>query len=512
MNDSGLKKVPLWLWVIFGFFLLNVLTYDWYTTVWMDEVMYTDPAANHYFGKGFTSTAWAFQNKDAFWAGNVPLYSSLLVIWFKICGFGIFQTRLLDYLLWALASTMICLSARRFRWVTSGKSLALLAVLTSLGPGTAFICRSGRYDPLAVLLAAACLWASSLSGSKLRLSAIFLVSCLFFPAYPAFAPFCALMAVGLLLVNRGKIWCELMASALGGAMGIGLLYVLYHHFGVWTDFLHAVTGNTQTYYNRDYYHTTHIDLSVLLHKKMADGFSVLFADKSSLLLLLGILALLFFRKVDAPLKNHKLVAFSLLAFVIIPFGMLLVYAFPIYYWWMRYLPLCLSLVTLLETVTLPGGNWSKALLVAVVGLVVSVNGLPGRLLFAADDLSERNYHNVENVINGSIKTNDVVFADYQAFYPLQKLKVRTYYGWYLNVITKPEEDSITCLVINPDALPGTEKALGGQWQPVGAAYLHENKFHSRLLNRLLPGYFQGQTNQKYNLAVYRRAVVAETPP
>jgi hypothetical protein len=166
----------------------------------------------------------------------------------------------------------------------------------------------------------------------------------------------------------------------------------------------------------------------------------------------------------------------------------------------------------LETVALPGGARTKALLISVMVLGASVNGLPGRLLFAAEDLPERNYHNVENVVYGSVKTNDVVYADYQAFYALQKLKVRTYYSWYLDVITKPEEDSIDCLVINPEMLPEIQKELGGQWQPVGKAYLHENKFHSKLLSRLFPGYFQAQTNQKYNLAVYRRVAAAETVP
>lgn len=33
------------------------------------------------------------------------------------------------------------------------------------------------------------------------------------------------------------------------------------------------------------------------------------------------------------------------------------------------------------------------------------------------NLSERNYNKVESFVNNSIKETDVVYADYQAFYP-----------------------------------------------------------------------------------------------
>lgn len=51
--------------IILGLFLLiNLITVDRFTTVWLDEVMFTDPAINLYFGNGFTSTAWFIQTKE----------------------------------------------------------------------------------------------------------------------------------------------------------------------------------------------------------------------------------------------------------------------------------------------------------------------------------------------------------------------------------------------------------------------------------------------------------------
>jgi len=48
-------------WVLLGlaavFLVLNVATADLFPVVWVDEVMYIDPAVNLYLGHGFRSTA-----------------------------------------------------------------------------------------------------------------------------------------------------------------------------------------------------------------------------------------------------------------------------------------------------------------------------------------------------------------------------------------------------------------------------------------------------------------------
>ena len=71
--------------ILFSFLFASLLVATRTPTVFMDEVEYTDPAANLYFGKGFTSTMWA-QDRHEFWCGNVPLYQGLLFAAFKIFG------------------------------------------------------------------------------------------------------------------------------------------------------------------------------------------------------------------------------------------------------------------------------------------------------------------------------------------------------------------------------------------------------------------------------------------
>ena len=120
------------------------------------------------------------------------------------------------------------------------------------------------------------------------------------------------------------------------------------------------------------------------------------------------------------------------------------------------------------------------------------------------DLSERNYSKVESFVNNSIKETDVVCADYQAFYPLQRLRVLTYYSGYLVRMTPAEAATINCLVVDPAKAPDLEKSLGGVWMATGQEYLHPKRFGVALLDQFLPNYFKQSTNLKYNLAIYRK--------
>jgi|GEM_PF-4515387 len=482
----------------------NVLTTELYTSVWCDEVMYSQPAANQHFGMGFTSTSWAFQDKDAFWAGNAPMFSLLLCAWYKILGFGIYQTRALGYVIWALAMFFFCLAVRRFGWVTKPGTLSLLVALSFFGYGATFAYRSGRYEPLAVLLVSLCLLAFSIKELRWRCAAIFLTSVFFLPTCLTLGPFCVIVGGLLLLTTRWKFFRELIAAGTGLAVGLGLLYIFYNHFGVWGDFLRAIRGNSSGYYNGEVYQKIHIGFATILARKSRDILRVLVEDKSSVILMLATGVILMFRNKNAPVQHPRLLAFNVLAFVFIPVGLLLFYAFPIYYWWMRYLLLCVLFVALAETLQLRIGVPARNFLIAVVLFATLSFGLPGRLLIASLDLPERDYARVDRFVSDAIKPGDIVYADYQAFYPLEKLKVRTYYAWYLVHITPQEAASVNCLIVSPQWLEGAEKKLGGSWHDTGQKYLNEPHFGIRILDRLMPHYFSQQTNSKYNLAVYRR--------
>jgi hypothetical protein len=66
--------------------------------------------------------------------------------------------------------------------------------------------------------------------------------------------------------------------------------------------------------------------------------------------------------------------------------------------------------------------------------------------------------------------------------------------------------------INPGWLGPIRDKLGGDWVATGESYTQENKFTIAWLNRIFPHYYQNQSNQKYNLIMYRRVPVPPQHP
>ncbi len=150
------------------FVAANIATSSRLSTVWLDEVLLTDPAANLYLGHGFTSSAWYYQTKDEFWACNAPLHAVLLYHWMKLFGFSLIAVRSLNYGLMAISVLIIWLSVSRLNLVTFARSRIILVILLLLGEGVTFNYLSGRYDCLAISLFAAALFAYSIQSIWLR--------------------------------------------------------------------------------------------------------------------------------------------------------------------------------------------------------------------------------------------------------------------------------------------------------------------------------------------------------
>ncbi|MDH4276258.1 MAG: hypothetical protein OEW08_14590, partial [Gammaproteobacteria bacterium] len=94
-----------WLLGIFAtFFVVNFLTAERFPVVWLDEVMFIDPAINLYLGNGFNSTAWPYQDHDRQFAGYPPLYALLLTVWMHITSIQPTGLRSMNYV-FAILST-----------------------------------------------------------------------------------------------------------------------------------------------------------------------------------------------------------------------------------------------------------------------------------------------------------------------------------------------------------------------------------------------------------------------
>jgi len=499
---SIFKKIPLWVWLILGFLLLNTATYEWYTSVWNDEGMYGDPPANLYFGQGFTSTAWA-QPRGEYWVVNSPLYPGLLFVWFKLMGFGMFQVRVLGYLLWSGAVALICLASQRARLIRSPGALATLATLLFSGYGLLFNYRSARYDPLILLVLAFCFLAFTIAKPGWRRAAIFFSAALFLPTALTIGPFAAAFGVLIFLVTGRKLFMELCWLAAGLATGFATLVGYIHWTGMWETYrritVYYSQGVSQGYFQTD---------TPLWKQKLVAFPHHLIQDPTANLLLLALLAVFFLYRRKMNPTGRRLVVLGTVTFFLVPALAQAAYTYQIYHCWETYIPLTLCLLGLLDQSILPAPAQKTSLIVLAVGVFILGPGL--RLGLESTDRAGRDYSKVEAFVGKTIHPTDVVMADFQAFYPLHKLKVTTYYyPPYLDIIKPQESDTINCLLINPNWLDSIRQKIGGDWIATGESYTQENKFTIAWLDRLLPGYYRHQSNQKYNLVVYRRAPAAK---
>ncbi len=501
---SILKRIPLWVWLIFGFLFLNASTYGWYTSVWNDEVMLSDPAANLYFGHGFTSTAWP-QSRAEHWVGNSPLHPLLLFLWFKLVGFGIFQVRVLDYLYWSIAVAVVCLAVRRAGLIRSQPALATLVVMLFSGYALVFNYRSARYDPLIFCVAALCFLAFTISHPGWRRAAIISTAALFLPTALTLGPFAAALGGLVLLVWGRKFFVELCCVALGLIIGFGTIFVYLLWLGMWETYRQVTMYLALSYYPPG-------QTSPIWQRKLAGLPHKLVSDPTVMVLLLALLAVFFFASKKLDATSRRLVIFGVAGFFFIPALAQATYTYQIYHYWETFVPLAICLLALLERCRNLFSANVKHYSLILLSVVTFALGLGLRLGLESTDINGRDYSKVERFVVSVIRPSDVVMADFQAFYPLHKLQATTYYYPYLHVIKPMEAKTINCLLVQPGQFEAIRKKIGGGWIATGERLTRENKFTVEWLNHIFPNYYRNQSNQKYNLHVYRRALTGIIPP
>ena len=231
-SESGLVKPShvelVTLILLFALFVLvNLLTASRSPTVWIDEVMYTDPAANLYFGKGFTSTAWHAQTSNEFWAGNAPLHQILLYPWISMFGFSPTAVRSLNYVFMIVSGIMLWFAVVRLRLVNTPWARIALVILLLSGYGITFSYRSGRPDCVAISLFLACVLACSSKSKWVRYLLMVGVSTLFPIAQLQLAAYSFFLGVVLVLFLKKSFLREFLCVLIGLAGGFTCLYFLY---------------------------------------------------------------------------------------------------------------------------------------------------------------------------------------------------------------------------------------------------------------------------------------------
>ena len=417
---------------------------------WQDEVMFIDPAANLYFGNGFTSSAWFAQTKDKFWAGYTPLYSFLLYLWMQLFGFGVYTARSFNCLLAATCALTIWQAAIRLNLITSAINRLILITILLLQLGYIIYQKQGRPDVLMASFAAVALLAYSveLSSRYVLLSCI----CVLFPfAGVALSAYTVILSALVLIYLRQQFFKEFISIAIGLFVGFICIYIFYSVNGVWDDFIISIFKNP----------------TILLFSQR-DKIGGFFGNRIFQILVILCLALVIYKVIKGQFKLLSVLSFGLVAIFWIPLGMRLVGAFPFYYSWMVVVPLaicvCSSLDDQFRTVL------SHRLSFPILGTILNLCMIISPYLNFINLVSQwhtSNYSYVEAFVEKNIKENEWVYSDPIAYFAAKKRGITVIYKYYLNVITSEEKEKISVLIIRPEELSLLQDQLGVKWHQHG---------------------------------------------
>jgi len=475
--------------------LLNLVTAMTFPAVWQDEVMYTDPAANVVLGRGFTSSAWYVQSSNQYWAANAPLHELVLARWLKVFGLSPLAVRTINYVWFVLGTFLAWQFCVRTAVINRPRLRLLCVILLACGSGISFSYRSGRPDMICYFLAAATLCASTIRSFPMRYSVLMALGFLYPWAGLPLLPFLVL-ATGLALVFFGwKSALNGVCTGIGAALGLAGLYLFFRSHGVWDSFAASVQ-----------LHASGKIAGVYGHAQWNVIPALLIRDRSAPLLLLAAVVLMGWNWKHRDAAAIKTTAFAIATGLGIPLAMHFTGVFPIYYGWMAALPVTLALchaLSIQRTMTCGPKTAVSVLLIAAM-----IIGLPIRLITAAIVSSGTSYAESTRFVTDHLKSSDVAYVDYAAFYPATASAGKIYTLRYMEYAMTPEEkQSVNVLVISPSHFSTATNYLPGNW-------ISEATFDGGIATNRLPNFIakkleEGTTravHDPYHFTIYRKSM------
>lgn len=479
------------------FLLIGWLAGSRLNPVWLDEVLFTDPAANFYLGNGFTSSAVWNLKKDDFYAHSSLLYPLLLFGWLKLFGFSIVKVRLLNFFLIAISVLTIWLSTIRLRLINSSWGRISLVIILLCGEGITFSYVSGRYDSLCILLSAFALLAYSIKNNRLRYICLAFLGMLFPITGLALCSYSINLGFLLIIYLKRLFLKEYISSLFGSAIGIIFLYFVYTINGVWNVYFKYSTeysivnnqGNTNQFLPG---FTRRLNL-LFTAPQLLGGVRV---DKSFQILVIITVILVLYQIFKKQFKFNSFLSFGLISIIYIPIVTFFLSKYPIYYSWMAFIPLSICVCSSITEIVPKNRSYPAKLFLSLVFLVLLVNasyfGLPNYLIKAVSKWEPLDYTKVENFIETTIREDDIAYSDYTAFYAIKKKADFVFFPLYVKeIISAQEEKNISVIVFDPrpgvrrpwnPPLKEVTKLLGGEWYDTGD-FLNTKAYHLKIYRR-----------------------------
>lgn len=465
--------------ILAAFLLINLATSERSPTVWIDEVMFTDPAINLLRGKGFTSAAWSTQPSHTFFAGNAPLHTIVLIPWIACFGQGVVAVRALNYALMLMACGSLWWTLARRAVIRSahGRALAIVAILC--GDGVAYSYRGGRYDCLGMFWMV-CLWAVALTESSLRRRVGLMVLGAAIP-WTGFQliPYLGVLSLVYLMTYGGSRMVDVALVWAGVLLGVGGLYLFFASQAAWPYLLnsiHELAGQHRP-----------------AAARVADAVRSLRVDPSLMVLYLLLLVAVAWEFSRTRSPERRTLLAGLLFAMLVPAGLAAVGKFARYYAWMAYVPALVCLLRWFEQ-TSPG-KWTQRAF--VVGLAaVCLVGLPARMALLLTEWEARDYRPVERFVRTHLRPDDNLYCEFEAYYAAKAVTPHVFLTRYRRAISDTEKAAINVFAARPENASDTAELLGGKWTRVAE---HTTDFQrGAWQSRLRMG------GQLYHLVVYRR--------
>jgi hypothetical protein len=436
---------------VLGLFLaFNVATAPFSPDAWNDEVSYSEPAATLAATGYLASHAWSTQGEPV-WTGNAPLHQLLLAGFIKIFGFSSRTVRGVNMLYYTIAVLFIYQIVRKYNLVRQAKLRLLLVAVLLAGTGLVALYRNGRYDAIGALLVILWAWFSLASGKKpLFLAGTFLVAILMPTASLSIAPFLVVSGLTAFCLWRWKSLYALGVTGIGCLVGMGIMQVVYSHFGV-PHIFHKIMKSSG---GRD----------------VAGDFILSVFKNPSYIAAVAAGCLLIFplwlrpSREDLLPKKIALALFSVA--VIVPFFMGVVAKYHLYYTWMAIIPGTICAFMVLEFQSVPKSIRTLAL--ALV-LVATLPGFPRRCIRVAGSWAQNRPQQIANAVRKDVSASDIAFVDERSVMVYYGLLPSVRESYWFSVPSDERAKAAVNVVFWPEAAREKEihDLFGGEWRQTG---------------------------------------------
>jgi hypothetical protein len=499
----------LWvLAIILVSLLINLAVAPITPTIGADESGYTDPAANHYFGAGFTSTMWG-QDRHTFWCGNVPLYQILLCGFFKLFGFGLLQARAVNDFLTAGASFLIWAGVRQAEIIKTPRWRLVCLLLVLSGSVSTVTFRTIRPDATMFSVCAAVFYFSTLPPRwHVRHLLTALATALLPVAGIAMLPYWSFLAMISLFCFGLRSLAQLTSICIGFLGGIISLVLFYGHFASFKAFtdiilpftaLGAESGNAgQSLLSRKLWGEapgTDNIFTCFFGNPLSTVDPKTLCDYGAVLLFILFIILVVRSPHWSNREFRRKVLFVIILTLVLPPVMHFAGHYRSMYRWMTYIPLTIAISWLMESEweELAGANLKRMALM-VVCICIAL-GVPVRTLTAVAGWTNRSMAPLDYTVAHLVRPDDVVICDRKEWFPLRAHASLVYVcnqparGEFSQTVDLPT-NQVSLLCLFPNEYDLVVNKIGGNWQKLPASQV--------------PG-FEALQKTRYAADFYRRS-------